>query len=178
MSSQFAASVTVTRGKLHVFPNQSRAENAEPVECWEDEADDSASQTEGDGTSTPVRPSNPGLPGAPPPTPSSPVSTRESDVSYQFVSPLDSNDAYTNPPVGSRSMTAAGEERRPDKTTSVASRLIAAGIGQKAPPRTKEEREYDQAMKIQEKKKRDGAREEAERKRRERENAQKAMWDE
>lgn len=69
------------------------------------------------------------------------------------------------------------EERRPDKTTSVASRMIAAGIGQKAPKRTQEQREYDQAMKIQEKKKREQAKEEEERKKREKARAQAAIWD-
>ena len=56
-----------------------------------------------------------------------------------------------------------GEERRPEKSTAVASRLIAAGIGQKAPKRTKEEREYDAAIKAQERKRRDMEREEEER---------------
>lgn len=60
---------------------------------------------------------------------------------------------------------------------STASRLIAAGIGQKAPRRTEEQRKYDQAMKVQEKKKRDAAREAEERQKKELEQAKKAMWD-
>lgn len=68
-------------------------------------------------------------------------------------------------------------DRRPEKTTSVASRLIAAGIGQKAPRRTQEQREYDQAMKLQEKKKRDAAKDEALRAQREKEKAQLAVWE-
>jgi hypothetical protein len=54
--------------------------------------------------------------------------------------------------------------------------LIAAGIGQKAPKRTKEQREYDQALKIQEKKKRDQAKEEEERKKQEKEKALRDVW--
>ena len=59
----------------------------------------------------------------------------------------------------------------------MASRLIAAGIGQKAPKRTKEQREYDDAMKMQEKKKRDQAKEAEERKKKEKEKAIRDAWD-
>ena len=177
MSSRPASSVTASLGKLQISQNQSRGKKAEPVDSWEDEAEDSGSETEGKCTSTPVRPATSDLPGAPPPTPSSPASTRDRDLSYPFVQPVDFNDAFGSVSSSSKAGTAGGDDRRPDKTISVASRLIAAGIGQKAPRRTKEEREYDQAMKIQEKKKRDKAREEEERKKREKENAQRAMWD-
>lgn len=177
MSSQPASSVTASLNKLQISQAQTTGRKAEPADSWEDEAEDSGSETEGEGRSTPVRPGTSDLPGAPPPTPSSSRSTRDHHVSYSPVRPFDFNDAFGSTSTISRSGPAGGEDRRPDKTTSVASRLIAAGIGQKAPRRTKEEREYDQAMKIQEKKKRDKAREEEERKKREKENAQKAMWD-
>lgn len=78
-------------------------------------------------------------------------------------------------PLGSRR--GGDVDRRPEKTTSTASRLIAAGTGQTLPKRTKEQREYDQAMKLQEKKKRDAAKEDEERKKRELEHARKAIWD-
>ena len=69
-----------------------------------------------------------------------------------------------------------GEEKRPEKSTAVASRLIAAGIGQKAPRRTKEQREYDQAMKIQEKKKRDQAKDDLKKKEEEKKQALNDVW--
>ncbi|KAK4636116.1 hypothetical protein CLAFUW4_01115 [Fulvia fulva] len=177
MSSQPATSVTASLGKLHISPTPKRATQAEPAECWEDEAGDSGSETEAEGTLTPVRPRTSDLPGAPPPTPSSPASTRERETSYPPVSSFGFDDAFVKTSCSSRSGTAGADGKRPDKTTSVASRLIAAGIGQKAPRRTKEEREYDQAMQIQEKKRRDKAREEEENKKREKERAQKAVWD-
>jgi cell division protein FtsN len=89
---------------------------------------------------------------------------------------LDGNANSTPSSGASTPGSRGGEEKRPEKSTAVASRLIAAGIGQKAPKRTKEQREYDQAMKVQEKKKRDQAREEEERKRREKEKALKDVW--
>lgn len=58
----------------------------------------------------------------------------------------------------------------------MASRLIAAGIGQKAPKRTKEQREYDAAVKAQERKKGEVVKAEEERKRVEREKARKDVW--
>lgn len=69
------------------------------------------------------------------------------------------------------------ESRRPEKTTSTAARMIAAGIGQKAPRRTEEERKYDRAMKLQEKKKRDAAKDEEERRKRELEKARQSVWE-
>ena len=41
----------------------------------------------------------------------------------------------------------AGElDKRPEKTTAVAGRMIAAGLGVRAPMRTDEVREFDKAM--------------------------------
>jgi len=66
--------------------------------------------------------------------------------------------------------------QRPEKSTAVASRLIAAGIGQKAPRRTKEEREYDAAMRAQERKKREDAKAAEERKVVESERMKREVW--
>lgn len=162
-------------GKLHLSTGTaSKSKKAPVADSWEDEATGSSDDEEqDDGSSTPVRPGTADMPDAPPPTPSSPSHTRERDIDYQSFQSLQFGGNFDRP--SSRPGTS-GEERRPDKTTSVASRLIAAGIGQKAPKRTKEQREYDQAMKLQEKKKRDQAREEEERKKREKEQAQKDIW--
>lgn len=69
-----------------------------------------------------------------------------------------------------------GGDKRPEKSTAVASRLIAAGIGQSAPKRTKEQRDYDRALKLQEKKRRDQAKEDEIRKQKEKEKALKDVW--
>jgi hypothetical protein len=67
-------------------------------------------------------------------------------------------------------------DKRPEKTTAVAGRMIAAGLGVRAPKRTDEEKEYDKAMREKERKKRT---EEKERERREKEETEarkKAIW--
>lgn len=80
---------------------------------------------------------------------------------------------------GERSARGAGEagDKRPEKSTAVASRLIAAGLGVKAPRRTEEQREYDRAIRAQEVKRREREREEERRKAEESERAKKAIWD-
>ncbi|KXT15144.1 hypothetical protein AC579_7919 [Pseudocercospora musae] len=156
-------------GKLKISHSKPKSKNAEPAESWEDDADLS-SNTETEETSTPATPGTADYPAPPPPTPSSPVNARDRPILETSFSPLQFDG-------GSDSVGYRGGEKRPEKTTAVASRLIAAGLGQKAPKRSKEQREYDQAMKVQEKQKRDQARAEEERKRREAERAKKAVWD-
>ncbi|PNS18988.1 Endocytosis protein end4 [Sphaceloma murrayae] len=72
---------------------------------------------------------------------------------------------------------AASVEKRPEKSTAVASRLIAAGLGVKAPRRTEEQREYDRAMRAQEVKRREREREEERKRKEEEEKAKRAIWD-
>jgi hypothetical protein len=67
-------------------------------------------------------------------------------------------------------------DKRPEKTTAVAGRLIAGALGVRAPKRTDEEKEYDKAMREKERKKRT---EEKERERREKEETEarkNAIW--
>ncbi|KAF2159104.1 hypothetical protein M409DRAFT_30385 [Zasmidium cellare ATCC 36951] len=176
MSKDSARGVASSLGKLNLASEKaaSKSKKTPVADSWEDDANESSGdEGQGQGTSTPVRPGTSDMPDAPPPTPSSPSHTRERDMEYQSFQSLQFGGGFDSP--SSRPGTS-GDERRPDKTTSVASRLIAAGIGQKAPKRTKEQREYDQAMKLQEKKKRDQAKEEEGRKRREKEQAQKDIW--
>ena len=151
-----------------------KVKKAEPAESWEDEADEDSTDTETESQSTtPIKPTESAdMPGPPPPTPASP----------SFGTPpfrgLDGNydNNYGSGASSPLRSGGSGDEKRPEKSTAVASRLIAAGIGQKAPKRTKEQREYDQAMKVQEKKKRDQAKEAEEQKRREKEKALKDVW--
>lgn len=165
--------VAESLGKLKIADNI-KSRKPEPAESWEDEVDAAADENEDNGAaSTPVRPSTANLPGPPPPTPSSPTDAKQREFHYQNFGPL----GLESPPQNSSPRGSETPERRPEKTTAVASRLIAAGLGQKAPKRTPEQREYDQAMKVQEKKKRDQAKAEEERKQREAEAAKKAIWD-
>ncbi|KXS99694.1 hypothetical protein AC578_9922 [Pseudocercospora eumusae] len=161
-------------GKLKISDSKPTSKKAEPAESWEDEADLS-SDAETEKATTPGRPGTADYPPPPPPTPSSPVNARHRPTVEKSFGPLQFDGALDS--VAESSLGYQGEEKRPEKTTAVASRLIAAGIGQKAPKRTKEQREYDQAMKVQEKQKRDQARAEEDRKRREAEQAKKAIWD-
>ncbi|KAK5675103.1 hypothetical protein LTS10_012177 [Elasticomyces elasticus] len=158
--------------KLNISP---ASKKAAPADSWdaEDSSDD-------DGTSTPIHQvTSSDYPGPPPPTPSSPSFSSKSTASgtpYQTFPPYgfqgDDEDGSIVTRGGGR-----GEDKRPEKSTAVASRLIAAGIGQKAPRRTKEEREYDAAMRVQERKKREQAKLEEEKRREEKERARKAIWD-
>lgn len=169
MSQESAKALTSSLGKLQIASKE-KDKKDKLADSWEDEADD--------GESTPVRPSTSDIPGPPPPTPSSPTAAREKTSHYQSFPPFAFDGSSFDEVSASSDVRSSprGDERRPDKTTAVASRLIAAGIGQKAPKRTQEQREYDQAMKVQEKKKRDEAKAEAERKKREKEQAQKDIW--
>lgn len=190
-----ADTIASSLGKLKI-DDKIKSRKAEPAESWEDEVgeeeeDNSANNNNDDNNleeedrksiSTPIRPN---FPGPPPPTPSSPTEAQKRDLQYQNFGPLSYYDTGTPPSSaslsrGNSNSGGSGDtppERRPDKTTAVASRLIAAGLGQRAPKRTPEQREYDQAMKVQEKKKRDKAKAEEEQKRRDTEAAKKAIWD-
>lgn len=68
-------------------------------------------------------------------------------------------------------------DKRPEKTTAVAGRMIAGALGVRAPKRTEEEKEFDRVMREKERRRR------AEEKERERKEAEatearkKAIWD-
>lgn len=177
------SSKAITSGldKLKLGDAKTTSKKAEPADSWEDEADQSSGSSasdEDDGITTPIRPSTAEYPGPPPPTPASPTHPRapDRDMSYGSFSPVQFDGAFSSPAETS-SLNSKSEDKRPEKTTAVASRLIAAGLGQRAPKRTKEQREYDQAMKVQEKKKRDQAREAEEKKKHDAEVAKKAIWE-
>ncbi|KAK5134422.1 hypothetical protein LTR08_006469 [Meristemomyces frigidus] len=183
MSQTSARSLAASLDKLQMSgsskasPKQGRTE---PAESWEDEG--SGSDVES-GTATPLRAiTSSDLPEAPPPTPVSPSFSSEKMTKgspYQTFPPFGFDGAFNDYGAGAKSPPprGGGEERRPEKSTAVASRLIAAGIGQKAPRRTPEQREYDQAMKVQEKKKRDKVKADEERLKVEKERAKRAIWE-
>lgn len=67
--------------------------------------------------------------------------------------------------------------KRPEKTTAVASRLIAGALGVRAPRRTEEEREYDRAMREKERRRREEVRERERREAEEAERRKRAVWE-
>lgn len=165
------------------------AKKDEPIDSWEDEVNENGSDTETEteaktppASSKPVFGSSYDSPAPPPPTPSSPFFTMmptDPSVNDRTLPPLGVDGAIDSTPSSGTNTPPnrdGAKQKRPEKSTAVASRLIAAGIGQKAPKRTKEQREYDQAMKVQEKKKRDQAKAEEERKKTETKKAKQAIW--
>ena len=153
---------------------QHKAKKAEPIaDSWEDE--DSGSDTETEDTGLEERlahSSTNDTPHVPPPTPASPTTP---DISRTAFGPRGEelrSDPYSSLQP-SREKGAKTPDRRPDKTTSVAARLIAGGLGVRAPKRTEEQREYDKAMKEKEKKKRDDERKAKD----DEEKAKQSVWE-
>jgi hypothetical protein len=75
------------------------------------------------------------------------------------------------------SRSGASLDKRPEKTTAVAGRLIAGALGVRAPKRTDEEREFDRAMREKERKRRTEEKEREKREQEEAEKRKKAVWD-
>jgi hypothetical protein len=98
---------------------------------------------------------------APPPTPI--------NASY-------SEDTGSTSPVPKRGDDTFGE-RRPEKTDAVARRMIAAGLGLKAPKQTEEQKAYQRAIREQEKRKREQEKAEELRRQEEAAKAKAAVWD-
>jgi DNA mismatch repair ATPase MutL len=71
----------------------------------------------------------------------------------------------------------ASLDKRPEKTTAVAGRLIAGALGVRAPKRTDEEREFDRVMREKERKRRTEDKEREKREQEEAEKRKKAVWD-
>ncbi|KAK5998674.1 hypothetical protein PT974_01056 [Cladobotryum mycophilum] len=69
------------------------------------------------------------------------------------------------------------ELRRPEKTDAVARRMIAAGLGLKAPKQTEEQKAYQKAIKEQEKKKKEQEKAEEQRQRELTEKAKASVWE-
>jgi len=111
-------------------------------------------------------------PGAPPPTPSSPVAVSKSplyDQQYQ-ENPYDFSEQDP-------SQSQQSADKRPEKSTAVANRLIAGALGVRAPKRTEEQRQYDRAIKEQEIRRKNKEKDEASRRLEEAEKAKAAIWD-
>lgn len=194
MAQTSAKALQTSLNKLQISTDtKPTASKTSPAESWEDEDTPSSSDTETADTpptSAITLSSSYDIPAPPPPTPASP-STTLPWTSNTLSNTTPNSQYHSTPPYGfdgtnddvptssssSKRGTSNADDKRPEKSTAVASRLIAAGIGQKAPKRTREQREYDQALKVQEKKKRDAIKEEEERKKRDLELARRAIWE-
>lgn len=170
---------TLTHLKLSTKVPQKPAHKpkSKPVaDSWDEELSGSETETEeapngpSDSTRDSLEPIStvPSLdnpPNPPPPTPASPPP-------FEFPD---------NVPFGTRSRGDSGVgrslDKRPEKTTAVAGRLIAGALGVRAPKRTEEEREYDRAMKEKERKRRAEEKERESREAEEKEARKKAVWD-
>ena len=132
---------------------------AEVADSWEDEESGSESEPESNdaGTKTPTTT----VPTAPPPTPMSPSYGPGSDWDNRATS-------NASPPA---------KDKRPEKTDAVARRLIAAGLGLKAPKQTEEQKAYQKSVREQEKKRREQEREAERQKQDAKDKAKAAMWD-
>jgi len=134
---------------------------AAPVaDSWEEEADEddgSDTETEADSQNRLSQSKTEEPPEVPPPTPISPTASNIPIASYGPKGEEMKSDPYTSVQP-SRERGTRTPERRPDKTTSVAARLIAGGLGIRAPKKTEAEKEYEKAMKEKEKKRKDDER--------------------
>lgn len=89
-------------------------------------------------------------------------------------SPFDSSWSSPTDPSSSRT-TEPG--KRPEKTDAVARRMIAAGLGLRAPKQTDEQKAYQKSVREQEKRKREQEKELEQKRLEDAEKAKAAMWD-
>ena len=93
-------------------------------------------------------------------------STADSPFDSQWATASDSSQPRTFDP-----------EKRPEKTDAVARRMIAAGLGLRAPKQTEEQKAYQKSVREQEKKKREQEKIQEQKRREATEKAKAAMWD-
>ncbi|OPB38270.1 Hsp27-ERE-TATA-binding protein/Scaffold attachment factor (SAF-B) [Trichoderma guizhouense] len=150
----------------------------EDVSDEEDKDDQTTDKDDADveaGTSTP---SSLATPAVPPPTPASPLGYDSPHEWASLGSQSQSQSQSQSPMATSASGSGAGTPaKRPEKTDAVARRMIAAGLGLKAPRQTEEQRAYQRSVREQEKKRRDAERAEEERQKELAEKAKAAVWD-
>jgi hypothetical protein len=158
-------------GRLSINQDTSKAKKVKPgnkareiiAESWDDEAESSNSDTDVDHI-TPSKKSP--IPNAPPPTPASPRSafpSWDSHEQMQFSTRVGDGDNE--------------DRRRPEKSTAVAGRLIAAGLGMRAPKKSEEQTAYDRAAKENERKRRNKEKQAKDKEREENEKAQTGIWE-
>ncbi|KAL7784905.1 hypothetical protein V8C37DRAFT_341037 [Trichoderma ceciliae] len=125
-------------------------------------------------------PSSLSTPAVPPPTPASPLGydSPHEWASLGSQSRSRSQSQSQSPVATSASGSGSGTPaRRPEKTDAVARRMIAAGLGLKAPKQTEEQRAYQKSVREQEKRRREEERAEEERQKELAEKARASVWD-
>ncbi|KPI36482.1 uncharacterized protein AB675_2904 [Cyphellophora attinorum] len=150
------------------------AKSQDVAESWEDEDVDMDTPTASDAMS-PTQPtsSNGMAPNPPPPTPISPAGQ-----GYDWSAAGVLGGGRPQPRDGPGLVSQRGDsDRRPEKTTATASRMIAAGLGVRAPKKTEEQKQYDRAVKEQEIKRKNREKEDRERAQADDERAKAAVWD-
>ncbi|EJP66909.1 uncharacterized protein BBA_04202 [Beauveria bassiana ARSEF 2860] len=140
----------------------------EVADSWEDEDVSEPDEP----TSPKATSSTEATPAAPPPPPPPPPPT---PATPSFG---DADDAWSHQGGSPQSFSARdGGGRRPEKTDAVARRLIAAGLGLKAPKQTDEQRAYQKSVREQERKRREQERAEEQKRADASERAKTAVWD-
>ena len=150
------------------------------ADSWEDV---SSSETETESSSAPLSlaPSQEAgnIPNAPPPTP---ISMKPADFSNAGTWSAGTSPLLLDPygpryqPDGIRGNEVKSGSR-PEKSNAVAGRLIAGALGVKAPKRSSEEKQYDKAVRDNERRKRDRLKEKEKLAKEEEEKAKAAVWD-
>lgn len=134
----------------------------EAPESWDDVVD--TSPVEAPGPTLKQIMSNEGA-SPPPPTP---VSPQDMDsIAQRWESGNLPTTRYPN----------NASDRRPEKTTSTANRMIAGALGVKAPKKTEEQKQYDKAMRDAEAKRKNREKEIREQEKLQDEAAKAAVWD-
>ena len=112
------------------------------------------------------------------------VATSAKKPSWNSAAPVASTldvaaSAWGDDSENTKSSTSLDEDpnRRPEKTDAVARRMIAAGLGLKAPKQTDEQRAYQKSIREQERKKREQERSQAQKRKEDDVKAKAAMWD-
>lgn len=142
------------------------------ADSWEDDADSPADEVNGSGKGGHNTSKKPSIPAPPPPTPASP------QPAFPTWNAIDAEVDRSRTLGGGVDPRSPNDDiRRQEKSTAVASRMIAAGLGVKAPKRTEEQRAYDRAAKENEIKRKNREKEDLARQEAENEKAKAAVWD-
>lgn len=143
--------------------------SAPVVDSWEDDSDTDVGEMDRVVNEDRAKPSS--MPEPPPPTPASP----QGFPSWNAIDAEVAGTGTRSP--ASRSTPRDDNTRRQEKSTAVASRMIAAGLGVKAPKRTEEQRAYDRAAKEAEIRKRNKERQDAAKAQEEEAKIKDAVWE-
>ena len=177
--SQLSLNTGPSASKGGSKPKPSKAKKSPVVDSWEDESLSSSSEAETEHQPSSSR-DTAGMKDiavgtqAPPPTPISPT---YNNAAGRPFSPSTATYPSSVPGWSAAAESASSPAKRPEKTDAVARRMIAAGLGLKAPKQTEEQKAYDRAVKEKERKRRQQEKEDQKRKEAELEKARQAIWD-